>query len=490
MNWNRAKVPFRDHLYYNLTLRYILFLIAAVVATVIFIFHMQQVVATTSLKYKSFIADAKQSMFNISYNHQKQELRLPQSLAEDTWVEILKDNQVVFVQGNKLDDKQTYSQKELASIINSTDAFGEEINMNYQYIPFQGDDGENYICLIKHPAEEQEWIFGILLPENLRDSGFEKELDDRIHLLFGIFLLFMLGIILLFSWVTFIKIIKPLQELNDGLQRVMKSKYDTRLQLKDCYEFNQIKEAFNTMVEKLDLSEKENKIIAESKKRLLLDLSHDLKTPATTVQGYAYALYSDMVEKEHEKKYQRYIYEKSKYMTDLIDKLYQYSKLESRVYDLNKKQHDLCEFLRNVLIGFYGEISAKEFELEVVIPEKKIWYLFDALEVERALANIISNMLKYNDPHTKLCISLTEIQDEIILSIADNGVGIGAELQETVFHALVRGDCARKADGGLGLGLSIAKRIIELHGATLSLNSELGNGSEFIIRFLGSSEAS
>jgi len=273
-----------------------------------------------------------------------------------------------------------------------------------------------------------------------------------------------------------------LKELNKGIQNVINGEYAESLKFKGNFEFTELRDAFNYMTKKLHMAERENKKISESKKRLLLDISHDLRTPITTIQGYTNALCNDMVEEEEKKKkYLSYIYEKSKHVTDLIEKLFKYSKLESSVYDLNMEVNNLCEFLRNVVISFYGELNNNGFKLDIDIPDEKIFYNFDKIELERAIANIIGNIIKYNPPNTNLFVHLEQNNDDIRIVIGDNGIGISKDIQDKIFNALVRGDSARKTDGGLGLGLAITKKIIELHGGSIYLQSEEGKGSKFTI---------
>jgi len=466
-------------------------LVATVIATVVFIGGLEYVFRYVSVKNEELLIDSVKVLdkekYEIEYDNRTKKLKLPDTFEVD-WVEILKDNKVIFVKGKKQDDKTEYSQGELAQIIeysqiiNNDYDFTDDKVIKYRCIPFKGVDGENYTCLLKKYENKFNFSFKIDVPNSIWETDYKKELFTKLMIVLSLFIVVLIIIILLFGRVTYKKIILPLKELNKGIQNVINGEYTENLDFKGNSEFTQLRDAFNYMIKKLHMAESENKKISESKKRLLLDISHDLRTPITTIQGYTNALCNDMVaEEEKKKKYLSYIYEKSKHVTDLIEMLFKYSKLESSVYDLNMEMDNLCEFLRNVVIGFYGELNNKGFDLDIDIPDEKIFCNFDKIELERAISNIIGNIIKYNPPHTNLFVHLKQDNEDIKIVIGDDGVGISKDIQDKIFNALVRGDRARKTDGGLGLGLAITKKIIELHGGTINLESEEGEGSIFTI---------
>lgn len=472
-------------LYWDLIIKYIIFLVTSIVITGLFIGILLTFVMSSMSEHPEVVRDMNLYFNNIEYDDREKELRLPAEIEEGAWVEIVKDNRVVHVEGTKLDDRQEYSQEDFALIANNLDELTETEEYTYEYLPFTGEDGEDYTLLYKK-VKEGSGVFkvGLGLPDNVQGTEFERELSVKVGFSLAIFITFIISLLLLFGRITSKKIISPLGEMNKGLKRVMDGDYTTRLDFRGNIEFEEIRDAFNYMTERLETSEAEKKSISESKKRLLLDISHDLRTPTTTIQGYAKALQSGMVESEEDrKKYLSYIYEKSRVVTNLVETLFKYTRLESSVYDLHRKEYDLAEFIRNIIISFYGELEDKSFNLDIDIPEEEVFFRFDKMELERALDNIVGNMIKYNKENTTLYVSLSETGNGIVLVIGDDGVGIAEDIKDSIFNALVRGDNARKSDGGTGLGLAISKKIIELHGGTISLDSQIGVGSRFTIRF-------
>lgn len=475
-------LKFRKKLYWDLVIKYIIFLIATVMLTILMLVGVMFVTFRMFEAEEETLNNAIQPLSELYFDRTNGVLTYTGELEEGAWIEILHDNDVIYVEGEKTDDKTYYSQKELSDIINGIVDIEFVESVSYTVMPFTGTDHYYYIALVKQVVAPTEFHIGMNLPEPLVGSEFEKELNRQLR---SILMLFLFGILLLiaaFSRVASKKIANPLKEINRGIDNVIQGDYSTRIVFKGNHEMEQIKDAFNYMAEQLETAEYENRKIAESKKRMLLDISHDLRTPSTTIQGYAEALYKERVpEPENQKKYLKYIYDKSRHVTNCIESLFRFSKLDSSVYELDREVEDFSEFLRNVLITHYGDFEQRDFKLDFDIPEDKILYYFDKIEFERALTNIIDNVLKYNPKGTEFKVILGEHAGVINLVFEDNGVGIPDGVKDDIFNVLVRGDHTRKTDGGTGLGLAITKRIIQLHGGDIALESKEGDGTKFII---------
>jgi signal transduction histidine kinase len=247
-------------------------------------------------------------------------------------------------------------------------------------------------------------------------------------------------------------------------------------------EFADIRDALNYMAGRLQTAEAEKSEMEDNRKKLIMGISHDLKTPITTVYGYAKALSDGIVtDPDKQKRHLIYIRDKAQTMAKLIDDLFKYSSIEGSEYALHLKEEDFAEFLRVLIAENYLEIENKGFNLELDIPEHATNCSFDRAEMHRALSNIIGNSIKYNPSGTTLFISLSEQEGKLILLIGDDGIGISGEIRGVVFNEFVRGDVARTSDGGSGLGLAIAKRIIEMHGGSIALDDSQSKGLKFII---------
>ncbi|MEH7254195.1 HAMP domain-containing sensor histidine kinase [Neobacillus niacini] len=254
--------------------------------------------------------------------------------------------------------------------------------------------------------------------------------------------------------------------------------------IKASLTYKELNEELKRVAEELRKKSLEKEQLEESKKRMLADLSHDLKTPMTTIQGYSRALYEGFVEDEDQtKRYLKYIHDKSIRVTALIDELFIFSKLDNPDSQINKQEKDLCEFLREVIVEYYELFAEKEMELTIQIPATKIVYRFDQKLLYRAISNILENTIKYNPEQTEVFITLQESKDSITIEIGDNGIGINEDIAQTLFDPFVRGDKNRMNDGGSGLGLAITKKIVEKHDGIVFLETKPERGkTNFIIK--------
>ncbi|MFJ8120004.1 sensor histidine kinase [Bacillus mycoides] len=155
--------------------------------------------------------------------------------------------------------------------------------------------------------------------------------------------------------------------------------------------------------------------------------------------------------------------------------------MDSPTYKLQLQKEDFIEFIKEIIVIYYGEIEEREFKLNLELPNHPLYLNFDKQQMERAIGNIIVNAVKYNPNRTTLSIILKDEDERIIIEITDNGIGMSQEITNCIFQEFIRGDKARSSDGGSGLGLAISKRIIKLHEGNITVDSTLNKGTTFSI---------
>lgn len=205
---------------------------------------------------------------------------------------------------------------------------------------------------------------------------------------------------------------------------------------------------------------------------MLSDIAHDLRTPITTVSGYAKALADGMVkDPEKQQEYLEAIQNKSARMEELIQLLFEYSKLGSAGFQLKRECTDLAELMRENAAVIYADVEDAGMELDIDIPETKCMVNVDKVQFSRVIANLITNAIRHNEPGCHILLSLREIEDEDCygVAVADNGKQIPPEVAAKLFQPFAVGDESRSTRGGSGLGLSIAHKIVEMHGSELTL---------------------
>ena len=238
-------------------------------------------------------------------------------------------------------------------------------------------------------------------------------------------------------------------------------------------EFVEICESFNVMVNKLESSELERNKLIKDKQSMLADISHDLKTPITTIQGYSKALADGVISPAEYEKYFNIIYSKANRLTELINIFYEYSKLEHPSFKLVLEEVDLAEYLREYIAIKYEDILENGFSIEVDIPEKVMECKIDKVQFQRVLDNILGNAMKHNPVGTEIYVALSNEKGSYKIIIADNGVGISQEIVNDIFSPFTVGDESRNTKQGSGLGLAITKTIVEMHNGTIKLNKSL-----------------
>lgn len=223
----------------------------------------------------------------------------------------------------------------------------------------------------------------------------------------------------------------------------------------------------------------------DRKRNLMLsDIAHDLRTPMTTVAGYSKALADGMVpDPEKQMEYLHSIQVKSKRMNDLINLLFEYVRLDSDGFQLTVADTDIAEVVRESAAMIYSDMEDAGMEFEIDIPEDRIMVKADRLQVSRVVTNLLTNSIRHNQRGTRIRISLEYLDEqEYQIIVADSGKAIDPKVAEHLFEPFAVSDESRNSKGGSGLGLSIAKKIVEMHGWKLALSNNIpGFTKAFVI---------
>lgn len=411
------------------------------------------------------------------YNKDFDKIKITPFSEIGAWIEVLDENRnVIFIKGEKKDTLMQYSQEQLLQLV-SPDDYTTENPYFGSVSMVKGKNGESYIFLFK--VDRRKFSCSSVYKPN-----FLSEKDGILSiktygLLYLIRILLILLGISLYSAISSKFITAPLKTFVGSIKNFKKFDYGTRAELKGLKELQEVENEFNKMVIKLEKAKDENRKIDESKKRLLVDISHDLKTPITSIQGFSKLLLEEKITPEERDKFLKIINNKAVYSAALIEDLFALSKLEDSEYTLALTELDFSEWLRRLVVEYYEEFQNKNFNLELNISEYPIMLKFDEKLMKRAISNIFNNALNHNEEHTSLRIESYLKDNNIILEIGNNGKGIDTSLGETIFEPFVKSENSNY--NGSGLGLAITKKIIEKHRGSIKLTSNNVEKILFII---------
>lgn len=286
---------------------------------------------------------------------------------------------------------------------------------------------------------------------------------------------------LIHSRITAAGITIPLRKLADGTRLLREGDYSARVDLRLKNEFAELQNTFNEMAARIEHETALRKKSEDGRRRLILDLSHDLKNPMSIIQGYTELLLGKPELSEGERSaYLQIINQNGRRANRLLTELFELSQLDSPDFSMKPVKTDLCEYLRQFCAGLVPQLEHAGFLYEFEIPEERVFALLDADRFARIMQNLSDNVLRYQPSGTSVSLRLTVRDNQAVVDFHDDGKKISAQLAEGIFKPFIRGGDSRNSKtGGSGLGLSIGKKIAQAHGGDLSLYAGEERGNTF-----------
>ncbi|HHW00221.1 MAG TPA: HAMP domain-containing histidine kinase [Clostridiaceae bacterium] len=287
----------------------------------------------------------------------------------------------------------------------------------------------------------------------------------------------------IYSRITAASITVPLRKLCDGTRLLREGDYSVRVDLRLKNEFAELQNTFNDMAARIEHEISMREKSEEDRRRLILDISHDLKNPMSSIQGYAELLIKkkDMVEQEREE-HLEVILNNCKRANRLLTELFELSQMDSPEFSLKLARTDICEYIRQICGELVPQLEREGFKYEFDIIEESVSVMMDTDRFSRIIQNLANNAVRYNPQGTLVSVSLMVENNQVVIDFGDDGIGIPAHLADNIFKPFVRVDNSRNSKtGGSGLGLSIAKKIAQAHGGDLTLCLNGNKGSTFRI---------
>lgn len=263
--------------------------------------------------------------------------------------------------------------------------------------------------------------------------------------------------------------IKYLNYISKSVTNIKTQHYLNPIEIKGNDEISQLAEDINTMSERLKENYEKEKKQEEAKNELIVAVSHDLKTPLTSVIGYLELLNKDkesFTEKQQE--FLKVAYEKSGNLKKLIDELFEYTKLSNNYVKLDKVPFNIAVLVNQIVGEHVLFLSEKNIKAEIECAKNELIYEIDMQKFVRVIENLVKNAEKYSYKDSTFKIIMWDDEENIKLSFINEGDNINEEDLLKIFDEMYRIDKSRNAEiEGSGLGLPISKKIIELHGGRI-----------------------
>lgn len=345
-------------------------------------------------------------------------------------------------------------------------------------------DGEKYSIYTKYLKEKGRLlVVGCPYMEITQPNVITRIIP--VHLIIQVLALVNVVIVLLLVYVlaekSSINFIMPIKKMLQGVTEIANGNYNIRLGSNKINEFIELSHGFNKMAETIQKEQSEKRRLEKVREDLILDISHDLKNPLSSILGYSETLLQDnKISEEERNEYLNIINQNSYRANKLITDLFEFSLYENCDYKLDLKRIDICELLRRIIAGYIHEFEYKGFQYEFDILEEEYFVMIDELKFSRAINNILDNKVKYNSRGNTIYIKTYVKNNYYYIILGDDGEVIPDELKEKIFNPFVRVDKSRNSKtGGTGLGLSISRKILNKHNGDIKImDSDIGTNFE------------
>lgn len=280
-----------------------------------------------------------------------------------------------------------------------------------------------------------------------------------------------LGIILTYLFSK--SMLRPLSVVNTGAKQLAKGHFDIRLDVSSKDEIGQLADTFNSVASELRKYE-------ATRESLVANVSHELRSPLTSMQGLLQGVIDGTIPREEAEHYLGVVLDETKRLGLLISDMLDLAKIESGQFPMQIEKVELSELLRRTLITFESKIEAKKLEVSVDLPDEKQYVYADENRLKQVLHNVIENAIKFVNEGGELKVSTSATEASIFVNINNSGEPIPREDLPYLFDRFYKIDKSHsRAKEGTGIGLSIVKNILKEHGQKIWVTSNAQDGTTF-----------
>ena len=284
--------------------------------------------------------------------------------------------------------------------------------------------------------------------------------------------IYLLSFMILLAFQFFVY--RPLRKVTEAAKQYASGNLEYEIPVNTEDEMGYLSASLNYMSSQL-------KDMEDYQKKFVANVSHDFRSPLTSIKGYVEAMVDGTIPSELHEKYLKIILFETERLTDLTQDLLTLNEFDTKNLLLNKEIFDIHEMIKNVAASFEGTCTQKKISIELLFATKHLNAYADKRKIQQVLYNLIDNAIKFSDQDSSITIETTRRGDKIYTSVKDDGIGIPRNSLNKIWERFYKSDLSRGKDKkGTGLGLAIVKEAIQAHGENINVISTEGVGTEFI----------
>jgi signal transduction histidine kinase len=279
-----------------------------------------------------------------------------------------------------------------------------------------------------------------------------------------------------FTYLFSKKIAVITNEFSRSTREIANGNFSSRINIKfkSKHEIYHLANNLNYMAEELEKLE-------DMRKDFIANISHDFRSPLTSIKGFVQAVIDGTIPYEKQDKYLNIVLDETERLTKLTNDILLLTKMESNTIQLEPCNFDIHQIIRKSLLQFEHKILSKNINITLLIDKKELLVYADINKIQRVIANLIDNAVKFCSPNDEILIETSTKKDKVKISIKDTGPGISKEDIKYIWDRFHKADRSRGKDKkGIGLGLSIVREIIKAHNEVIDVYSQEGKGTTFV----------
>ena len=347
----------------------------------------------------------------------------------------------------------------------------ENGTQQYQISDYHGYFTEDVITVITPVISSYMPKGYLLIHKNVSDLDIiQNEFMKVAYITLTVVFLLSFIILLAFRFIVY----RPLRKITEAAKQYALGNLEYEIPIKTEDEMGYLSSSLNYMSSQLrDMDDYQKKFVA--------NVSHDFRSPLTSIRGYVQAMADGTIPPEFQEKYLNIILFETERLTDLTHDLLTLNEFDTKNLLLNKQVFDIHQTIKNVCASFEGTCTQKRISIELLLAGKQLNVYADQRKIQQVLYNLLDNAIKFSDDDSIITIETTERAGKVFTSVKDYGIGIPRSALNKIWERFYKTDLSRGKDKkGTGLGLAIVKEAIQAHGENVNVISTEGVGTEFV----------